>query len=167
MGKGDAIEKAIEIEAKIRDIYSRAYETCTDQAGRRFLAMMRDDEQYHMDYLYQRLEEWRDSGQIQSVAVESSVPSEGQIKEQLDRLKKTMAADDRGVIQQILSNALHAEVQTSEFYEKMVSESDGITQKMFKRFLEIENAHVAAVQAELDYVMHTGYWFDIKEFDME
>ena len=49
----------------------------------------------------------------------------------------------------------------------MISESDGDTRKMFSRFLEIENGHIAAVQAELDYVMNTGYWFGFKEFDME
>jgi len=67
----------------------------------------------------------------------------------------------------MLSNALKGEVLTSEFYEKMVSDSDGQVKKMFARFLEIENGHIAAVQAELDYVMNTGYWFDFKEFDME
>ncbi len=40
-------------------------------------------------------------------------------------------------------------------------------QEMFARFLEIEDAHAEAVQAELDYVMRTGYWSDFKEFDME
>jgi hypothetical protein len=40
-------------------------------------------------------------------------------------------------------------------------------QKMFARFLEIEENHIAAVQAELDYITNTGYWFDFKEFDME
>ena len=37
----------------------------------------------------------------------------------------------------------------------------------FARFLEIEENHIAAVQAELDYITNTGYWFDFKEFDME
>ena len=41
------------------------------------------------------------------------------------------------------------------------------TKKMFANFLEIEERHVSAVQAELDYVSRTGYWFDFKEFDME
>ncbi len=167
MSNENAIETAIEMEAKIRDIYARAYEECAENAGRDFFAMMRDDEQYHMDYLSQRLQEWRDSGQIQSVAIESSISVAKEMQDQLEGLKKTMATEDRGVIQQILSNALKVEVQTTEFYNKLVKQSDGVTQKMFARFLEIEGSHVAAVQAELDYVMHTGYWFDVKEFDME
>jgi hypothetical protein len=38
---------------------------------------------------------------------------------------------------------------------------------MFARFLVIENRHIAAVQMQLDYATKTGYWFDMKEFDME
>ena len=49
----------------------------------------------------------------------------------------------------------------------MVNEMTDEGQKMFSRFLEIEENHIAAVQAELDYITHTGYWFDFKEFDME
>jgi rubrerythrin len=67
----------------------------------------------------------------------------------------------------ILSRALQAEIETSNFYEKMVNEMTDEGQKMFSRFLEIEENHIAAVQAELDYITHTGYWFDFKEFDME
>jgi len=39
--------------------------------------------------------------------------------------------------------------------------------RMFSRFVEIEEDHLAIVRAEIDYLTKTGYWFDIKEFDME
>ena len=38
---------------------------------------------------------------------------------------------------------------------------------MFARFLEIEDGHVAIVQAELDFISDNGFWFDFQEFDME
>jgi hypothetical protein len=38
---------------------------------------------------------------------------------------------------------------------------------MFARFLEIENNHIKTIEFELDYISKTGYWFDVKEFDME
>jgi hypothetical protein len=49
----------------------------------------------------------------------------------------------------------------------MVNELPAEGQALFERFLEIENNHIKAVQFELDYLSKTGYWFDIKEFDME
>lgn len=59
------------------------------------------------------------------------------------------------------------EIETSGFYKKMVDEMSDDAQRMFGRFLDIEAGHIAAVQAELDYLSRTGYWLDFKEFDME
>ena len=155
------------MEANIRDIYARACDNCSDPAGRRVFEMLRDDEQYHFDYLTKRLAEMEQKGDIQLEPMHSAIPDPEQLQNQLEKLKKTVAQEDRGVLQQMLSNALRAEVQTSEYYKKMTSEFTGKMHEMFARFLEIEDAHVEAVQAELDYVMRTGYWFDFKEFDME
>jgi hypothetical protein len=40
-------------------------------------------------------------------------------------------------------------------------------QNLFSRFLEIEDGHAAIVQAEMDSVNQSGFWFDLKEFDLE
>ena len=162
-----ALQSAMEMELKIRDIYLQALDKCSDAAGRRFFAMMRDDEQYHHDYLGNRLRELRQSGGIQYQDIKVNIPSPQQLQSCVQDVQQAMSVEARGMIQQMLSNALKAEVLTSEFYENMVLDSDGPSKQMFARFLEIENGHIAAVQAELDYVMSTGYWFDFKEFDME
>ena len=164
----NAVKKAMEMEIQIRDIYTEALDACPEETGRRFFAMMRDDEQYHHDYLEKRLKELSDTGRIQyRDDIRLSIPSEQEIAACVQKAHESMAVEDRGVVQQMLSNALRVEVLTSEFYDKTVSETQGPAKQMFGRFLEIENGHIAAVQAELDYVMGTGYWFDFKEFDME
>lgn len=162
-----AVKAAIEVESKIRDLYDQSYEDCKDETGRRFFAMLRDDEQYHMAYLSDRLDEIRRMGKMQFPEIGTRVPSMDEIASCITDAEKHLDAEDRGVTQQVLSNALRVEIRTSEFYKKMVSESEGDTRKMFARFVEIENGHIDAVQAELDYVMNTGYWFGFKEFDME
>ena len=167
MNMETGLKTAMSLELKIRDIYAQAFEKCPDEAGRRFFAMMRDDEQYHHDYLARRLKEWGETGDIQYQDIKMNVPTGQQIQDCIQDVQNAMTVEDRGVIQQMLSNALKGEVLTSGFYAKMVAESDGQVKKMFARFLEIEDGHIAAVQAELDYVMNTGYWFDFKEFDME
>lgn len=167
MSVKEAIETAMDVESKIRDLYLQAYDSCQDSAGKQFFAMLRDDEQYHHDYLSERLKEIEQSGAMQYPEVKAAVPSAADIEACLSDAQKSMAVEDRGVMQQILSNALKVEARTSEFYKKMAAESDGRAQKMFARFLEIEDGHIAAVQAELDFIMNTGYWFNIKEFDME
>jgi rubrerythrin len=67
----------------------------------------------------------------------------------------------------MLSKALQVEVETSAFYRQLVGKMTGDARAMFARFQEIEDGHIAAVQAELDYISHTGFWFDFQEFDME
>lgn len=78
-----------------------------------------------------------------------------------------MSEEDLGDEKQLLSKALAVKVETSSFYGRMVKELPEEGQALFSRFLVIENGHIAAVQAELDYLSSTGYWFDWKEFDME
>jgi rubrerythrin len=162
-----SVQSAISLEGKIRDLYIQSHKDCKDEAGKRFFAMLRDDEQYHMDYLRERLGELKERGEMQHPDIKTRVPPATEIASCVADAEKHLSVEDRGVLQQILSNALRVEVRTSEFYTKMVSDSEGDVKGMFARFLEIENSHIAAVQAELDYVMNTGYWFGIKEFDME
>jgi hypothetical protein len=49
----------------------------------------------------------------------------------------------------------------------MVGELPAEGQSLFARFLEIEEGHMAVVQAEIDNVNQLGFWFDLKEFDLE
>ncbi len=74
---------------------------------------------------------------------------------------------DRKDERAILGRALKAEIETSDFYRKLVDETPGEARRMFAQFLKIEDDHIAAVQAELDYISGTGYWLGFKEFGME
>lgn len=162
-----AIETAVEMEAKIRDLYADARDQCGDEAGRRIFDTLRKDEQYHLDYLNRQLAALDDQGRLEDTPIKPFVPDKEQIKSVMDHLEKTMAEDDHGLIQQMLSKALSLEVQTSDFYREMSVKFEGDARKMFSRFLEIEASHILAVQYELDYVQKTGYWLGFKEFDME
>jgi len=162
-----AIQTAIGYETKIRDIYRKAAQSVLDPEGRRFFKMMGDDEQYHLDYLKKRLKSWQKTGELSVEKLDSNVPSKKMIQKEIEKIKVRMSTEDLSSIKVILGRALQAEVETSDFYEKMVNKMSQEGQQMFARFLEIEENHIAAVQAELDYITHTGYWFDFKEFDME
>ena len=162
-----AIKTAMDYETKIRDIYRDAFEKVSDMEGKRFFKMMEDDEQHHLDYLMQKLDLWEKTGQLSAEKLESSIPSKEIIQRETKKVQAHMAQNDLSSVKIILSRALKAEVETSSFYKNMVNEMSDEGQKMFARFLEIEENHIAAVQAELDYITNTGYWFDFKEFDME
>ena len=167
MNLEEAIKTAIEYETRIHDLYKEAVEKSSDLAGRRVFEALRKDEQHHVEYLKDRLDLWLEAKQLSVENLESIIPSKEKITKALKRLKTRMDRDDRKNEKQMLSKALKVEIETSNFYKKMVAEMDGPAQKMFARFLEIEDGHVAIVEAELDYISKTGFWFDSKEFDME
>lgn len=66
-----------------------------------------------------------------------------------------------------LHQARAAEKETSALYRQMVLELPPEGQALFGRFLEIEDEHVTVVQAEIDSVSQMGFWFDLREFDLE
>ena len=49
----------------------------------------------------------------------------------------------------------------------MVEELPEGARPLFRRFLEIEDGHLAMVQAEIDTLAGTGFWFDVQEFSLE
>lgn len=163
----EAIKTALDYETRIRDIYRDAAEVVSDPAGKRILQMLGDDEQHHVEYLMDRLESWKKTGKLSAEKLESTIPPVDTIQRGMEKVRAQMSTENRGGERGILSKALKAEIETSNFYEKMVAELPNEGKRMFARFLEIEENHIAAVQAELDYITKTGYWFDFKEFDME
>lgn len=163
----EAIKTAIEYETRIRDIYRDAAKKVSDPVGKKFFKMLGDDEQFHIEYLKDRLSRWEKTGKLYAEKLKTTIPSVELIRRSTAKIKAQMSKKDLSSEKVILSRALKAEVETSNFYKKMVDELPDHGQKMFARFLEIEENHIAAVQAELDYITHTGYWFDFKEFDME
>ncbi len=161
------MQTAIGYETNMRDIYRNAAQSVLDPEGRRFFKMMGDDEQYHLDYLQERLKFWQESGKLSVEKLHSIVPPKEMIQKESEKIKARISIKDLSSIKVILGRALQAEVETSNFYESMVKKMPQEGQQMFARFLEIEENHIAAVQVELDFITHTGYWFDFKEFDME
>ena len=163
----EAIKTAIEFETRIRDIYQEATAAVDDEVGKRIFETLCKDEQHHIDYLQHKLKQWQDSGTIVPERLESIIPSQDVVNREAEKVKSLVAKDFLGIKRQMLSKALKTEIETSDFYQKMVNELPAEGQTLFERFLEIENNHIKAVQFELDYLSKTGYWFDIKEFDME
>ena len=131
------------------------------------MQLLGDDEQHHVEYLLGRLDLWEKTGKFSDKKLISSIPSIETIQKEVEKIKSHMPQENRRGEIEILSKALKVEVETSNFYERMVNELSDEGQRMFARFLEIEENHIAAVQFELDYITKTGYWFDFKEFDME
>jgi rubrerythrin len=162
-----AITSALEFENRIRDLYLEAVSRTENSAGKKIFRTLADDEQRHVDYLESRLEEWRRNGRITIEALESIVPDRAAIRKEAAALQSKIHEDTRGLKQQMLSQALVTEIETSRFYRELVDQVEDAYRPMFTRFLEIEDNHIEMVQFELDHLTHTGFWFGFEEFDME
>jgi rubrerythrin len=167
MNLEEAITTSMEFEDKVSKLYREAMEKSSDLAGKRIFGVLAEEELKHLNYLERRLDELRETGAITAEELDTALPSEQMIREGIGMLETRMTSKDKSSELQMLGKALVVERDTTEFYKKMARELSDEGQKIFARFVEIEEGHLAIVQAEMDYLNRTGYWFDIKEFDME
>ncbi len=67
-----------------------------------------------------------------------------------------------------LHTALELEERGIKFYEQQATQtSSEEAKKMFERLAVMERAHAELIQAQIDYITGTGYWFGIREFSLE
>jgi len=170
MNLNEAIIAALEYEGGVHRTYLEAAEQSTDPTGKRVFRILCDEELGHVRYLRERLDEWQKTGKIQVKQLETSVPTKASIDAGLQRLRQKVEprpATSQTAELEFLKKALKVEIEASDFYRDMVSKLDGDGQRLFARFVEIEEGHKAIVQAEIDSVTGLGYWFDTAEFNLE
>jgi rubrerythrin len=163
----EAIHTALEHEKNVRDVYVDASSKVEDPVGKKVFTVLAREEQGHVNFLSERMQEWRDTGKVNPIKLNTAIPSQETIEASLRQLSAGMAAKDRGTEMELLRKALAAEHKTSSFYKKMVAELPSEGQELFQPFIEIEEGHVAIVQAEIDALTGTGAWFDVLEIDLE
>ncbi|UCE37707.1 MAG: hypothetical protein JSW00_00205 [Thermoplasmata archaeon] len=165
-----AIKTAIEFETRVSQLYKEAKDQAKDPIGKKVFGVLVNEELGHLDYLNSRLAEWKETGTITQTSLKTAIPSKETILQEVDKLEGKVKEHDmdrhHGSELRMLQNALEVERETSTFYKKMVSEIPAEGQQLFSRFVEIEEGHLAIVQAEIDYLSGPGYWFDFKEFDL-
>ena len=166
----DAIATAIKFETRVHATYADAAATAENEVARKVFSTLRDEEKGHILYLRQRLEEWRADGTINIDEIGGQLGSRAAIESGAARLRSTLAGGSpggTGTELESLRKALRAERETSNFYKKMVATLDADGKRLFERFVEIEEGHLAIVQAEMDLVTGSGFWFDTGEFRPE
>ena len=165
-----ALKTAIDFEKRIKEIYKEASKQAQDPVGRRVFAALAEEEQGHLDYLRSRLREWQNTGRITPEKLGTAIPPKKVIEREMEAIKEQVHSHDfdksKNTELKMLNSALEVEIETSDFYKRMVEELPREGQALFKRFVEIEDGHQAIVQAEIDYISGPGYWFDFREFDL-
>jgi rubrerythrin len=165
----EAIKTAITYEHKVHDTYVDAARRAKDETAQRVFRTLAQEEMGHIAYLESRLSEWQRTARLSPEKLGTVLPSAERVQAGVARLRSQVAQQNDGHPSELksLRQALAAEDEASNFYQQMVRELPAEGRDLFARFLEIEEGHAAVVQAEIDSVNRLGYWFDLKEFDLE
>ena len=163
----EAIKMAIEFENDVRDVYRNAERSAGDNTAQEGFGALGDEEQGHVDYLEEKLKEWQETGTVKAEKLVTIVPPVSVINREIEKLDKHVEKRDVSNEADLLAQALKVEIGASDFYNKMVDELLPEGQALFEPFIQIEEGHQAIVQAELDFLQGTGYWFDFREWDMD
>ncbi len=163
-----AITTAIEYETKVCAVYAEAMEKAEDPKARRVFSTLSEEEKGHVAFLGHCLAQCRATGQVTPERLSTAIPAADAIRRGIRRLEERLGTGRlEGPEVEMLRRALEVEVETSDFYARMVAVLPPEHRPMFARFLEIEQGHQAIVQAEIDTVTGLGYWFDVQEFALE
>ena len=165
---GEAVRTALEVEHRVRDEFAKMAREQDDPRARGFFELMAREEQGHVDYLEAALKRWETRGEVEDKAVETHVARRDWIAEGQKVLRLAERGARRSGPREHLSAALELEHEVSALYRRLVGAvDDSRAQEMFRRFLEIEDGHTALVQAEMDYELNTGNFFDMREFTLD
>lgn len=168
MNLEQAIKTALEYENKVHETYKEAMDKAEDEVGKRVFGVLAKEELGHIQYLESCLEKWKEAGKLTPEALDTAIPTQTKIDEGAGKLKQQLEQkrEPRPVEVELLRRAIEVETETSNFYKQMVSEL-GDEGELFRRFVEIEEGHLAIVKAELDSVTGMGYWFDMPEWQFQ
>ena len=168
MNLEQAILTAIDFEAKVKAVYADAARKAREDKGKRIFEVLANEEQTHVDFLNDKLREWRASGKVTPKKLATVVPPRDKIKQGIQALKKEVRdRRDRTLELDLLKGALALEKETGQFYTRMAHELDEQGRALFAPFVEIEDGHYAIVQSQIDALNGFGYWFDFMEFQLE
>jgi rubrerythrin len=159
---------AIAIEAEktgLINYLNFAYQT-KDETGKNMFLRLAMDEFDHMRLLEQQQQNLAQTECFSAVTIEPSL---------IEKLVPQLSAKDLRIrgkqgIQELdaLKTALALEDQAINFYkEQAQNSSDSNAKAMFERLVAMEKAHYELLQAEIDAIEKTGYWFNLREFSLE
>lgn len=162
----EALRTALQYEAKVRSVYENAVSEADDPVAKRVFQVLAQEEQEHLDYLHERLSELKETGKITPAELRTVIPSKEALAAAIVKLEGAVSERRSERELDLFRAALQVETETSDFYKRMVDELGPEGRTFFSRFVEIEEGHVSIVQAEIDSLTGSGYWFDFREFDL-
>jgi rubrerythrin len=137
---------ALELERKGFSFYSEAAKKTENETGKKIFAQLAKEEQEH----------------IESLKKEFSVLYPDRARKDIPVFEAKVSTYTGEV--EALKIGRDMEKESIAFYSEWAK---GDLQPLFASLIEFEKKHLELLEAELDYVLKTGYWFDYFESSME
>jgi rubrerythrin len=163
----EAIQTALQYEGRVISTYTDAMRRSQDPIGKKVFKTLNEDEASHVRFLKDKLKELEQTGKIKPAELTTTIPPADKIGAALKGACVETAVRMPEQELNLLRRALAVETETCQFYQKLVREMPPADRAIFERFVEIEEGHRAIVQAEIDSISGTSFWFDIPEFRLE
>jgi len=161
-----ALKTALEAEKKSLETYLGFALKTDDSSGKNTFIRLATDEFEHMDILERQSRSLQQCGdwlklEIEPSDVEMVVPK---LDDKDMKIRGTRGQDQVSA----LHVALHLEKKALEFYRAQAkSAADRKAHETYQRLAAMEEAHYELIQAEIDAIAKTGFWFGLREFSLE
>lgn len=154
------IQRAIQSERDGSRFYSRAAGATRDPKAKNMFEQLARDELYHVEVIEDLYRDLLTGGAIKPV---KGYPIfEKREKESGEEIPNF------GGEAEVLEQAIRDEIASRDFYRAAAASlGPGQGQEVFHDLVEMEEGHIRLLQAELDFLEKTGFYFDHMEFSVE
>lgn len=144
--EAEILGTALKLERKGFTFYTRASQKTENDTGKKMFAQLAKEEEEHIVLL---------KNMFKDLYPQSSGKDIPLFDEEISEYSGEVEA---------LKIATGMEKKSIQFYEDWAK---GSLESLFTELIEIEKGHLELLQAELDYVQRTGFWFDYFESSLE
>jgi len=160
----EAIKMAIQMEKDGRAFYEEAAKKTENKLGKKMFETLAKDEIEHLNTFQKMFDKITGTGEWREIAQDS--PKKGKVPIFEEEIQKK--GDVNPTELDALRTAMDNERKSIDFYNNVAEETeDPLGKKIFTKIREEEKYHYDLLQAQLDYLTKSGFWFDIAEFRME
>jgi len=160
-----AIKMAIELEKDGHKFFMDAASKTENELGKKMFQTLAKDEIKHLETFQKMFDTMTGTGAWRNIV--KNIVTIGKVPAFEEVSKKSPAKDTESDLG-ALRTALDIEREAMEFFDKAIQETDDpLAKKIFSEIRKQEEYHYDLIQAQLDYVSRSGFWFDIAEFRMD
>jgi len=161
-----ALKTAIEIEDQGLFNFLKFARQTKDTTGKNMFIRLAMDEHEHRRIIEKQLANLMEGKPLVKVEIPKS---EIERVAPTIREKQQKTRGESGLLEiDALNTALDLERKAAKFFREQANlVSDAEAKALFIRLAEWEDAHFDLIQAELDSIQGTGFWFGIPEFQMD